>query len=148
MFKGTSSVHTHTDLFIPRRHYVLHVDVTGEKCHNAVGNHRRHLQKQVAVVTNHSWKTEKRKNNVFIFTNNNMWRKIHNRNNNKDRNKQQICFLWWSSCANKLFPLTEVFSGLKLWAQGHLIVSPANNLHKKQETGTKTIELLELIKVF
>lgn len=54
MFKGTSSVHTHTDLFIPRRHYVLHVDVTGEKRHNAVGNHRRHLQKQVAVVTNHS----------------------------------------------------------------------------------------------
>ncbi len=45
---------SHTDLFIPRRHYALHVDIAGEKCHNAIRNDCRHLQEEVAIVTNHS----------------------------------------------------------------------------------------------
>lgn len=35
---------------------------------------------------------------------------------------------------------TKVFSRLKLWAQGHLIVSSANNLNTKQEEKDRTIK--------
>lgn len=49
---------THTDLFIPGRHDVLHVDVAGEKRHNPIGNDRRHLQKQVTIIPNHSWRSK------------------------------------------------------------------------------------------
>lgn len=54
--KNKEKTSSHTDLFIPRRHYVLHVDVTGEKSHDAIRNDGWHLQKKVAIVTNHSWK--------------------------------------------------------------------------------------------
>lgn len=47
----------HTDLFIPSSHYVLHVNIAGEKRYDAIGNNGRHLQEKVAIVTNHSWKT-------------------------------------------------------------------------------------------
>lgn len=49
-------VYSHTDLFIPSCHYVLHINITGEKRHDAVRNDGRHLKKKVAIVTNHSWK--------------------------------------------------------------------------------------------
>lgn len=47
---------TPTDLFVPRCHYVLHVDVAGEKGHNTIWNDGRHLKEKVSIVTDHSWK--------------------------------------------------------------------------------------------
>lgn len=57
--------YTHTDLFIPGRHDVLHVDVAGEKRHNPIRNDRRHLQKQVTIIPNHSWR---RKHENYLVT--------------------------------------------------------------------------------
>lgn len=55
----------HTNLFIPRGHYVLHVNIAGEKRHDAIRNDGRHLQEKVAIVTNHSWRTNDTTKNHF-----------------------------------------------------------------------------------
>lgn len=71
---------SHTDLLVPRRHDVLHVDVAGEKGHDAVGDDGRHLKEQVAVVTDHGWGHKKENINTDVYTEK-YWACMHTRIN-------------------------------------------------------------------
>ena len=42
-------------LLVPGGHGALHVLVTGEEGHDAVGDHGGHLQQEVPVVPDHRW---------------------------------------------------------------------------------------------
>lgn len=47
--------------------------------------------------------------------------------------------MFWQRNKCETILLTKVLSGLKLWAQGHLVISPANNLYRmKQRKKNKT----------
>lgn len=125
---------TRADLLVPGRHDVLHVHVAGEKGHDAVWDDRRHLQEQVAIVTNNSWGKRKTHSQIKPSI-------LSTFSGEKHTHTYISIYIYTYIC---IYLQTKVFSGLKLWAQGHLVVPSADNLKRNLKTRSDADFLIEL----